>query len=86
MASLILHKFVQAPFKDIQVGGRRLPLTGGREFHSSRLTSFLKGSPSSQHIVKVWDLLPQDVVKAASLDGFTRGLEKFLEDKTTEDY
>ena len=32
-----------------------------------------------QHLVKLWNSLPQDVVMATNLDGFERGLDKFLE-------
>ena len=37
----------------------------------------------TQHIVKLWNSLPQDVVMATNLDGFKRGLDQFLEEKST---
>ena len=33
----------------------------------------------AQCIVKLWNSLPQDVARAINLDGFKRGLDKFLE-------
>ena len=40
----------------------------------------------TQHIVKLWNSLPQDVVIATKLDGFKRGLDKFLEDEAIDGY
>ena len=39
-----------------------------------------------QLIVKLWNSLPQDVVTATNLDGFKRGLDKFLEEKAINGY
>ena len=40
----------------------------------------------TQHIVKLWNSLPQDVVMATNLDGFKRGSDKFLEAKAINGY
>ena len=40
----------------------------------------------TQHIVKLWNSLPQDVVMATNLDGSERGLDKFLEAKVIDGY
>ena len=35
----------------------------------------------TQHIVKLWNSLTQDVVMATNMDDFEMGLDKFLEEK-----
>ena len=41
----------------------------------------------TQHRVKLWNSLPQGAVLATTLDGFKRGLEKFLgEEKAINGY
>ena len=40
----------------------------------------------TQHVVKLWNSLLQDVTMAANLDGFKRGLDKFLEAKAFHGY
>ena len=40
----------------------------------------------TQHIVTLWNSLPHDVVMATNLDGFKRGLDKFLEAKAINGY
>ena len=40
----------------------------------------------TQRIVKLWNSLPQDVVMATHLDGFKRGLDKYLEAKAINGY
>ena len=40
----------------------------------------------TQPIVKLWNSLPQPVVMATNLDGFKRGLDKFLEAKAVNGY
>ena len=40
----------------------------------------------TERIVKLWNSLPHDVVMATNLDGFKRGLDKFLEAKAINGY
>ena len=40
----------------------------------------------TQHVVKVWNSLPQDMVMASGLDAFKRGLDRFLEEKSIAGY
>ena len=50
-----------------------MKLIGGRSRTNIRKDLF------TQHIVKLWNSLPQDVGMATHLDGFKRGLDTFLE-------
>lgn len=36
----------------------------------------------TQQVVKLWDLLLLEIVKAANLDGFKRGLDNSMDNKT----
>ena len=40
----------------------------------------------TQHVVSLWNSLPQDVVMASGLDDFKRGLDKFLKEKSITGY
>ena len=57
------------------VKGHPIKLNGGRFRTNKRKDVF------TQHIAKLWNSLPQDVVMATHLDGFKRGLDKLLEEK-----
>lgn len=35
-----------------------------------------------QHMVNLWNILPQDVVRASCIDSFKRGLYNFMEGKS----
>ena len=56
-----------------------MKLVGGR-FRTNKRKSF------TLRRVKLWNSLPQDVVMATNLDGFKRGLYKFLEEKAIHGY
>ena len=53
-----------------------MELIGGR-FRTAKMKDFF-----TQHIVKLWNSLPEDVVMATNLDSFQRELDKFLEEKS----
>ena len=57
-----------------------MKLTGGRYRTDNRKYFF------RQRIVNLWNSLSQDVVMATNLDGFKRGLDKFLEEKAIHGY
>ena len=57
-----------------------MKLTGGR-IRTDRRKCFF-----TQHIVKLCNSLPQDVVMATDLDGFKRGLDIFLEVRAIKGY
>ena len=57
-----------------------MKLMGGRSRTNQRKDFF------TQPTVRLWNSLPQDVVMATNLDGFKRGLEKFLEAKAIHGY
>ena len=40
----------------------------------------------TQRVIKLWNLLPEDVVKAVSVAGFKKGLDKFLEERSINHY
>ena len=40
----------------------------------------------TQHVVSLWNSLPQDVVMASGLDAFKRGLDRLLEEKSIAGY
>ena len=40
----------------------------------------------TQRIIKLWNSLPEDVVTATHLDGFKKGLDRFLESKAISGY
>ena len=60
--------------------GHPMKLIGERSRTNKRKCFF------TQCIVKVRNSLPQDVVMATNLDGFKRGLDKFLEEKAINGY
>ena len=57
-----------------------MKLMGGRSRKNKRKDFF------KQHILTLWNSLPQDVVMAINLDGFKRGLDKFLEERAIKGY
>ena len=60
--------------------GHPMKLIGGRSRKNKRKDFF------TQRIGKLWNSLPQDVVMATNLDGFRRGLDKFLLAKAIHGY
>ena len=55
-----------------------VPLIGGRSRTNKRKDFF------TQHIVKLWNSLPRDVVRATHLDGFKRGFDQSPEEEEEE--
>ena len=60
--------------------GHPMNLIGGR-FRTDKRKEFF-----TQHIVKLWNPLPQDVVMVSHLDGFKRELDKFMEEEAINGY
>ena len=55
--------------------GHPLELSVGRVRTDERNYFFI------QHVVSLWNSLPQDVMMASGLDAFKRGLDRFQEEK-----
>ena len=65
--------------KDTRMQGHPMKLIGGR-FRIDKRKNF------TQCIVKLWKPLSQDVVMVTDLDGFKRGLDKFMVGKAINGY
>ena len=60
--------------------GRALKLSVGRVRTDKRTYFF------SQHVVSLWNCLPQNMGMASGLDAFKRGLYRLLEEKSIAGY
>ena len=75
-----VDKKTSPPSQNTRTWGHPMKLIGGRSRTNKRKYFF------TQHIVKLWNSVPQDVVMDTNLDGFKRGLDKFLEAKAIDGY